>query len=215
MDTAAAPLHGTSAEEILPSVSGVAGAERVGTRLCSRRDSTAGPRRRGARSGSRDGHEKTPQSSPSPLEEILHMNSERAETRNDASELHRHDGNHNVPARAERSCKTFARGQKQISSLSLFRPRESRSRALPEIDSEGVSSSRLSARPDLQLRQRNTGMPENLRSLYGEDSAAHLQRGGNPALHHWWTLPRYTERNRRLSSYSSKCFFTRIFNYEC
>jgi len=58
-------------------------------------------------------------------------------------------------------------------------------------------------------------MQENLHPLYGEDSAAYLQPGGNPALHHWGTLPGYTERNRRLSNYSSKYFFTRIFNYEC
>ena len=109
----------------------------------------------------------------------------------------------------------FARSKNPVSSLPLLRAGESCSRTLPEIHPEGVGSARLSARLDLQLRQRNTGMPENLHSLYGEESAAHLQPGGNPALHHWWTLPRYPERNRRLRSYSSKCFFTGIFNYEC
>lgn len=111
--------------------------------------------------------------------------------------------------------RVFARSESTISSLSLLRPGESCSDALPEINSEGIGSSRLSARLDLQLRQRNTAMPENLHPLYGEAPAAHLQPGGNPALHHWGTLPRYTERNRRLRSYSSKCFVTRIFNYEC
>jgi len=109
----------------------------------------------------------------------------------------------------------FARSKKAVSSLPLLRAGESCSRTLPAIHSEGVGSSRLSARLDLQLRQRNTGMQENLHSLYGEESAAHLQPGGKPTLHHWWTLPRYTERNRRLSNYSAKIFFTRIFNYEC
>ena len=100
----------------------------------------------------------------------------------------------------------FARSKNAVSSLPLLRAGESCSRALPEIHPEGVGSARLSARLDLQLRQRNTGMPENLHSLYGEDSAAHQQPGGNPALHHWWTLPRYTERNRRLRSYSSESY---------
>jgi len=100
----------------------------------------------------------------------------------------------------------FARSKNPVSSLPLLRAGESCSRTLPEIHPEGVGSARLSARLDLQLRQRNTGMPENLHSLYGEESAAHLQPGGNPALHHWWTLPGYTERNRRLRSYSSESY---------
>jgi hypothetical protein len=109
----------------------------------------------------------------------------------------------------------FARSKNAVSSLSFLQAGESCSRTLPAIHSEGVGSARLFARLDLQLRQRNTGMQENLHSLYGEESAAHLQPGGKPALHHWWTLPRYTERNRGLSNYSSKIFATRIFNYEC
>ena len=103
--------------------------------------------------------------------------------------------------------RVFARGENTISSFPLLRCGESGPRALPETHSEGVGSSRLSARLNLQLGQGNTGMPENLHPLYGEASTAHLQPGGNPALHHWWTLPRYTERNRRLRSYSSKMFF--------
>jgi hypothetical protein len=110
----------------------------------------------------------------------------------------------------------FARSEKPLPSLSLLRPSEGGSRALPETHSEGVGSARLSARLDLQLRQRNTGMPQNLRSLYGENSAAHLQPGGNPALHHWWTLPRYTERNRRLKEEASKSYRAPAEeSYEC
>ena len=100
----------------------------------------------------------------------------------------------------------FARSKNAVSSLPLLRAGENCSRTLPKIHPEGVGSPRLSARLDLQLRQRNTGMPENLHSLYGEESAAHLQPGGNPALHHWWTLPRYTERNRRLRDDASESY---------
>jgi hypothetical protein len=107
--------------------------------------------------------------------------------------------------------RVFARGENTISSLPLLRSGESGPRALPETHSESVGSSRLSARLDLQLGQRNTGMPENLHPFYGEASAAHLQPGGNPALHHWWTLPSYTEGNRRLKNYSSECSCDRDF----
>jgi hypothetical protein len=100
----------------------------------------------------------------------------------------------------------FARSKNAVSSLPLLRAGESCSRTLPKIHPEGVGSARLSARLDLQLRQRNPGMQENLHPLYGEDSAAHLQPGGNPALHYWWTLPGYTERNRRLNEEASKSY---------
>jgi hypothetical protein len=102
--------------------------------------------------------------------------------------------------------RVFARRENPISSLSLLQPGESCSRALPEINSEGVGSSRPSARLNLQLRQGNTGMPENLHPLYGEASTAHLQPGGNAALHRWWTLPRYTKRNRRLKDDASESY---------
>jgi hypothetical protein len=102
--------------------------------------------------------------------------------------------------------RVFARSKNPVSSLPLLRAGESCSRTLPEIHPEGVGSARLFARLDLQLRQRNTGMQENLHPLYGEDSAAYLQPGGNSALHHWGTLPCYTERNRRLRSYSSESY---------
>jgi hypothetical protein len=108
----------------------------------------------------------------------------------------------------------FARSKNAVSSLPLLRAGESCSRTLPEINSEGVGASRLSARLNLQLGQGNTGMPENLHPLYGEASTAHLQPGGNPALHRWWTLQRYTERNRRLSNYSSEYSCYRDFKYE-
>jgi hypothetical protein len=94
--------------------------------------------------------------------------------------------------------RVFERSNNTLSSFSLFRRRESCSRALPEIDSEGFGASRLSARINLQLRQGDKGMPENLHTFYGEATTAHLQPEGNPALYHWRTLPRYTERNRRL-----------------
>jgi hypothetical protein len=110
----------------------------------------------------------------------------------------------------------FERSKNTISSLSLLQPGESGSRALPEIDSEGVGASRLSARLDLQLRQGKTGTPKNLHSLYGEDSAAHLQPGGNPALYYWWTLPRHTQRNRRLNEDVSESYGLLLKStYEC
>ena len=100
--------------------------------------------------------------------------------------------------------RVFARRENPLSSLSLLRPGESCSRALPEINSECAGSLRPSARLDLQLRQGNTGMPENLHPLYGETSTTDLQSRGNPALHHWWTLSRHTERHRRLKHYASE-----------
>jgi hypothetical protein len=102
--------------------------------------------------------------------------------------------------------RVFARSKNTIPSLPLLRAGESGSRALPETHSEGVGSPRLPAWLDLQLRQRNTGMSKNLHPLYGGDSAAHLQPGGNPALHYGWTLPGYTERNRRLRNDSSEAY---------
>ena len=123
-----------------------------------------------------------------------------------SGELHRPNELSDAQGLPKTLSPVFAQSKSAVSSLSLLRAGASCSRTLPEIHPEGVGSARLSARLDLQLRQRNTGMPENLHSLYGEDSAAHLQPGGNPALHHWWTLPRYTERNRRLSNYSSESY---------
>src|SRR4030095_11620231 len=97
----------------------------------------------------------------------------------------------------------FERSKNTISSLSLLQAGESGSHALPEIESEGVGASRLSARLDLQLRQGKTGTPKNLHSLYGEDSAAHLQPRGKSALYHCGTLPQYTEGNRRVQNHAS------------
>jgi hypothetical protein len=132
-----------------------------------------------------------------------------------SGELHHANELSNTEKLPRTSSRVFARGESTISSFPLLRAGESGPRALPKTHSESVGSSRLSARLDLQLGQRNTGTQENLHPLYGKASAAHLQPEGNSALHHWWTLPRYTERNRRLSNYSAKNFFTRIFNYEC
>jgi hypothetical protein len=134
------------------------------------------------------------------------MNLEHTNNEGFSGELHHPD----ELSDAQRSLRTlspvFARSENPISSLSLLRPGESCSHALPETHSEDVGSSRLSARLNLQLGQGNTGTPENLYPLYGAASTAHLQCGGNPTLHHWWTLPRYTERNRRLRNDASESY---------
>jgi hypothetical protein len=110
----------------------------------------------------------------------------------------------------------FARSENSISALSLLRPGKSCSRALPKIDSECVGSSWSSARLDLHLGQGDTRTQENLHPLYGEPSAAYLQPRGDTALHYWWTLPRYTEGNRRLNDRASKTYRAPVeVYYEC
>ena len=84
--------------------------------------------------------------------------------------------------------RVFERSENPISSLSLLRPGEGSSRALPEAHSKGFGFSRPPARLDLQLGQRNTRTTENLHPLYGAATATHLQPGGKSALYHWWTL---------------------------
>ena len=133
------------------------------------------------------------------------MNVECTNNGSFCGELHQANELSDAPGLPRRLSPVFTRSKNTVSSLSLLRPGESCSRALPEIDSEGAGSSRPSARLNLQLRQRNTGTPEDLHPLYGKASPAHLQPGGDPALYHWWTLPRYAERNRGLRNYSSEC----------
>jgi hypothetical protein len=101
----------------------------------------------------------------------------------------------------------FERCEKPVSYLSSISRRDLNPDAMSPRRTEDASSLRSSARLDLQLRQRNAGMPENVHSFYGQTSAAHLQPRGNAALYYWWTLPHYTQRNRRLKDGASK-FYT-------
>src|SRR5262245_31391339 len=141
------------------------------------------------------------------------MNVEHTNDRSPSGELHQ--PNDLFDAALPRTfSRVFERSEKPISCFSPLRSSESSSRSVPQINSEGAGASRPSARPNLQLRQRNTRVPENLHPLYGKASAAHLQLGGYPALHRWWTLSGYAERNRRLRNQSSQCFVTEISNYE-
>ena len=144
------------------------------------------------------------------------MNQQCTNNKGFSGELHQPNELSDAPGLPRRLSRVFARRKNTVSSLSLLRAGASCSRALPETDSEGVSSSRPSARFDLQLRQRNTGTPENLHPLYGKAAAAHLQRGGDPALYRRRTLPGDAERNRRLNEEASKSYrvSTEEF-YEC
>ena len=139
---------------------------------------------------------------PTPLGAVLVMNQQCTNNQGFSGELHKPNELSDAPGLSRRLPLRFARSKNTLSSLSLLRPGESCSCALPEIDSQGAGSPRPSARLDLQLRQRDAGTPENLHPLYGKSSAPDLQLGGNATLHHRWTLPRYPERNRRLRSYS-------------
>jgi hypothetical protein len=141
------------------------------------------------------------------------MNTEPTETRNNCLELYRHTNNPKARARAKRPRECLlARGRKEISSLSLLCSRHSDTRALHEIDSRDAGASRLSARFDLQLRQRKRRAAEELHPFHGDACKTGVQSTRNPALHCRWTLPCYSTRHRRLTR--SRERLLRSFNYE-
>jgi hypothetical protein len=118
--------------------------------------------------------------------------------RSHLSELHKDENLSRAGRRAEWLRGTFGPSPIAVLSLPLLSPSRGDLEALPPPDTESPGSTRTFAGLDLQLQQRNTGMPENLHPLYGEAPAAHLQSGGNPTVHRWGKLPSNTTGNRRI-----------------
>ena len=58
-------------------------------------------------------------------------------------------------------------------------------------------------------------MQENLHSLYGKDSPAHLQPGGEPSFTSLVDVTALPREESKAEELLVKCFSTRIFNYEC
>jgi hypothetical protein len=114
------------------------------------------------------------------------------------SELRKDDNLSRAGRRAEGLRGAFGPSPIAVLSLPLLSPSRGDLEALPPPDTESAGSTRAFAGLDLQLQQRNTGMPENLHPLYGEAPAAHLQSGGNPTIHRWGKLPSNTTGNRRI-----------------
>jgi hypothetical protein len=123
------------------------------------------------------------------------------------SELHHHRVSWaDTCGKVSRFGPVFEQSEKPVSCLSSISRLDLNPSPMSPRRTEDAGSLRSPAWVDLQLGQRTTGTPADLHPLYGETSPAHLQSRGNATLHYWWTLPRYTQRNRRVREEASKSY---------